>query len=91
MLAQNDDLHTGKTMTTEKKIPDSISIYPSRKSWLEAQADRLTKIEGKQISKSEVFDRIVSIAIAEDWDMAALVLKKARNGSKSIKQLKAES
>lgn len=75
----------------ELKIKDSFSIYPSQKSWLEKQAERLTKVEGKKISKSEVFDRIVGIAIAEEWDMAALVLKKARNGRKSIKQLKAET
>lgn len=75
-------------MENELKIIDSISIYPSRKSWLEKQAERLSSVEGKRISKSEVFDRIVSIAIAEDWDMAALVLKKARNGKKSIKALR---
>ena len=75
----------------EIKIKDSISIYPSKKSWLQEQAKRLTVIEGRTVSKSEVFDRVVSIAIAEDWDMAALVLKKAKNGKKSIKQLKAET
>lgn len=79
-----------KRMQPEIKIKDSFSIYPSRKSWLEGQAERLTEVEGKKISKSEVFDRIVGIAMAEDWDMASLVLKKARNGKKSIKALKVE-
>lgn len=74
----------------ENKVIDTYSLHPATKSWVEQQAVALTAQEGRRVSKSEVVERIISEAKQKNLLMAALVLKKVRNGGKQIKQLKAD-
>lgn len=72
------------------KVSDSISVTPTMKTFAEQYAARLSIVEGKRVSKSDVYERLLGKLIEEDKEMTKLVLRKVVNGGKSIKQLKAE-
>ena len=75
----------------DKKVIDTYSIYPDRKSWVEQQAISQTGRQGRRVSKSEIIDNLIAEAMEQDYRGMKLLLKKTLNGRKSIKTLKAEN